>query len=140
MHKYRIYQLLCMNIPLNWFTKKTWYRPTFCLWSEAFMQSFYSLFCLVSVMSRVCLVLRLLCLGFVMSRISYVECLLCLAFVSLGFVMSSVCLSRVFTSSVCYVYSFFALSLLCKGFVKYNVCFVKRLLCQRFVLSRVCYV
>ena len=54
-----------------------------------------SLLCPVFVMSRVCYVLSLLCPVFVMSAVCYVRCLLCPLFVCPGFVVSSVCLSRV---------------------------------------------
>ena len=53
------------------------------------------LLCLGFIMCRVCHVYGLLCLGSVMSRVCYVQGLLCLVFVCLGFVMFSVCLSRV---------------------------------------------
>ena len=53
------------------------------------------LLCLVFVMSSVCYVQCLLCPVFVMSSVCYVQCLLCPVFVCLGFVASSVCLSRV---------------------------------------------
>ena len=46
-------------------------------------------------MSSVCRVFGLSCLVFVMSSVCYVWGLSCVGFVCLGFVVSSVCLSRV---------------------------------------------
>ena len=68
----------------------------------------HCLLCPPFVMSAVCYVRRLLCLPFVMSSVCYVHRLLCPPFVCLGFVVSSVCLSRVwrttFTNDLIFVY------------------------------------
>ena len=58
------------------------------------------LLCPLFVMSTVCYVRRLLCLPFVMSSVCYVHCLLCPPFVRLGFVVSSVCLSRAWRTTL----------------------------------------
>ena len=65
----------------------------------------HCLLCPLFVMSAVCYVRCLLCppfklcLPFVMSSACYVRCLLCPLFASPGFVVSSVCLSRVWRTT-----------------------------------------